>query len=111
VAFLRRDQSKQEVFVSSMKRKECITCMVMQQVDSLAVNISLGVLLSTCYSEIVFCLFYSIKHSSSLIVEFLFCNKWFSKFHGISEQVVEIADFPDGEDSVTVFSVENIIIS
>jgi hypothetical protein len=30
----------------------------------------------------------------------------FNKFHGTSEQVVEIAGVPDGEDSVTVFSVE-----
>lgn len=98
MAFLRRDQSKQEVFVSSMKCKECIASMVMQHVASLAVNISLRVFLSTCYSGIIFCFFYSVKHSNSLIVEFLFCDKWCSEFHDTSEQVVESVDrrFYDG---------------
>jgi hypothetical protein len=72
VAFLRRDQSKQEVFVPSMKCEECVACVVMQQVPSLAVNISRRVFLSTSYSEIIFCFVYSVKHSNSLIVEFLF---------------------------------------
>lgn len=78
--------------------------MVMQQVARLALNISLRVFLSTCYSGIIFCFVYSVMQRNSLIVV-PFCNRRFNNFVGTSEQVVEISGVPDGEDSVTVFTV------
>lgn len=67
---------------------------------SLALNISRTVFLSTCYSGIIFCFVNSVMHS---LIVVSFCNRWFSKFLGTSEQVVEISGVPYGEDSVTVF--------
>lgn len=96
VAFLRRDLSMQEVFVFSVKCKDCVACVLIQQVAILAINISRSVFLIV---DALFGDYFFANPVKLMAVRRLFRNKWLNKLNGTNELVVEISVVRGSEDS------------